>query len=86
VTAKGSIWQSPHDHSVKTRNIAIAAVGDQRNLAGSPRFKPHSSSGGNIEAIAERSDSIKIERRVSLGKVIMTADLNRPGAGVGDPE
>src|SRR5215831_11087276 len=79
-------WQGSHDRTVEAIDHAGAAVGDQRNLAGLSRLKSYRRSSRNIEAISKCGLAVELERRVGLGEVIVTADLDRPDARVGDRE
>src|SRR5215831_4205801 len=79
-------WQGSHDRAVEAIDHAGATVGDQRNLAGLPWLKSHRRPSRNIEATAKRGLAIELERRVGLGEMIVTADLDRPVACVGDRE
>jgi len=54
------------------------------NVARLARLEAHRRSRRNIEAIAKRSASIEGERRVRFGEMILTANLNRSVACVGN--
>src|SRR5258708_25391506 len=83
---KGSwrLRQCSHDRPVEAINQPRAPVGDQPDFTGLARLEAHSRSRRNVQAIPESSLSIKGESRVGLGEMIMTADLDRSVAGVGD--
>src|SRR5262245_60510588 len=78
--------QCSHDHPVKPINQARPPVGDQPNFTGLARLEAHSRSRRNVQAIPKSSLSIKVESRVGLSEMIMTADLDRSVAYVGDPK
>src|SRR5262249_25530164 len=76
--------QRSHHSLVKAIHDSRACVWDQRNFTTLAGLETHSGSRGNVQPISEHSLAIKLECRVGLGKVIMTANLDRPVARVGD--
>src|SRR6266481_3000263 len=54
------------------------------NVARLARLEAHRRSRRNVQAIPKRSASIEGERRVRFGEMIMTANLNRSVACVGN--
>ena len=80
------LWQRPHDDLVEAINQAGAAIGYQPDLSGLTRLETHSSSRRNVQTIPKSSLSIEGKSRVGLGEMIMTADLDRSVACVGDFE
>src|SRR5690348_11043025 len=89
-SGKGS-WRSrlrqcSHHRLVEAINQARALVRDQPNFTGLARLEAHSRSGRNVQAISKSSLPIERERRIGLSEMIMTADLNRSVASVGDSQ
>src|ERR1700746_454289 len=78
--------QGSHDGLVEAINQARAGVGYQPDIAGLPRLEVHGSSRRNIQAKAHSSPPVESESGVGLGEMIMTADLDRSVACVGDLE
>ena len=78
--------QCSHDRLVEAVNQASARVGDQPNFTGLARLEAHGRSRRNIQAIAKSSLSIEGESRVGLREMIMTADLDRSVARIGNFE
>src|SRR5262249_40560524 len=75
-------WPSPR--LMEAASQACARVGDQLNFTGVAWLEADGCSRRNVQAIAEGSLSIEGESRIGLGEMIVTADLNRPVARVGD--
>src|SRR5262249_10037528 len=76
--------QCPHDRLVEAINHARPDIRDQTDVAGLSRLEAHGRARRNVQAVAKRSPSIEGERRVGLGEMIMTADLDRSVARVGN--
>src|SRR5262249_58871042 len=58
--------------------------GDRRTSGGGAGLKGGGGPRGNAQAIPERGPPIEGESRIGFGEMIVTADLDRPIAGVGN--
>jgi len=64
--------------------MARPAIGDKPDLAALTGFKPHRSTGGDIQPHPMGGSAVKAEAGICLGKVVMRPDLHRTVAGIGD--
>src|SRR5215510_6080371 len=85
-SSRRELWPRSHHHLVEAINDARTTIWDQRNFTGLSWLEPHGCSRWNIQAIAKGSFSVESERCVRLGKMVVTADLDRSVAGVRDFE
>ena len=69
---------------VEPEHEPCAAVRHEPHFARLTRLESHGGSSRNVEAISDGFDSIERERGVRLGEMKVTANLNRPVAGVRD--
>ena len=80
------LGQRAHDCLVETINQARSLIGNQRHVTGLPRLEADGRSRRNVQAATKSSPPIERESRICLGKMIMTADLDRSVACVCNSE
>jgi hypothetical protein len=80
------VLQRAHHLLVEPDHEARAAVRDEPHFAGLTWLEPHGRSGWNVEAKSNRCVPIEFQRRVCLGEMKVTTNLNRSIAGVRDCE
>ena len=76
--------QGSHDRSIKAIDQARSTVGDQPNFTGLARLEAHRRSCRDVQAVSKSGLSIKGERRIRLGEMAVTANLDRSVTRVGD--
>src|SRR5262249_43805476 len=69
---------------VATAGDAGAGEGDELNPLALSRLKAHRRPGGDVEPHAVSFAPVEAERAVGLEKMVVTAHLNWPIAGIGD--
>jgi hypothetical protein len=73
-----------HDGLLKPVDYSCARVGNEPGFARLTGLETHGSSCRDIQPAAQGELSLKGEGRVALREMIMTSNLDRPVAGVGD--
>src|SRR5215469_1046759 len=78
--------QRSHHRLVEAISQACAAVRDKRNFTGLSRLEPHRRSRWNVQPTTKGGFSVESKSCVRLGKMVVTADLDRSVACVRDFE
>ena len=74
------------DEAVEADEAPGAGVGGQRDLLGLAGLEAHARAGGDVEVHPPRPLALEAQRPVDLEEVEVRAHLDRPVAGVGDPQ
>src|ERR1700686_2716433 len=72
------------DLAVEADDAPFPAIGDEPHLAVLPGLEPRRGPGRNVEPVAAGLFAVKGQRCISLVKMIMRADLDRPVTSVSD--
>ena len=77
-------WERAHDGLLEPVDLSCARIGNEPDFARLTRFEAHGGSCRDIQAVTNGKLSLKGEGRVALREMIMTANLDRPVARIGD--
>ena len=77
-------WEGAHDGLLEPVDLPCARIGNEPDFARLTGFKTHGGSCRDIQAVTKGELSLKGEGRVTLREMIVTANLYRPVARIGD--
>ena len=77
-------WECAHDGLLEAVDLPCARIGNEPDLARLTGFETHGGSCRDIQPVAKGKLSLKGEGGVALREMIVTANLDRPVARIGD--
>mmetsp|Transcript_23524 Transcript_23524/g.41535 ORF Transcript_23524/g.41535 Transcript_23524/m.41535 type:complete len:213 (+) Transcript_23524:432-1070(+) len=78
--------QGSHNFLVETKNVTGTRDSDQVYFTPLAWFKTHGGAGGDVQAQAIGRGTVKIQRGIGFGEMVVAANLNGAVAGVGHHE
>ena len=77
-------WERAHDGLLEPVDVSSARIGNEPDFARLTGFETHGGSCRDIQPATKGELSLKGQGRVALRKMIVTSNLDRPVARVGD--
>jgi len=82
--SEGERWERAHDGLLEPVDQSCARIGNEPDFARLTRFETHGRSWRDVQAVTQGELSLKGEGRVAFREMIMTSNLDRPVARIGD--
>ena len=77
-------WERAHDGLLEAVDVSCARIGNEPDFARLTGLKTHGGSCRDIQSATKGELSLKGEGRITLCEMIVTANLDRPVARIGD--
>jgi len=77
-------WERAHDGLLEPVDLSFARIGNEPDFARLAGFKTHGGSCRDVQAVTNGELSLKGEGGVAFREMIVTANLDRPVARIGD--